>query len=51
MIEIREQMVRYDTWCKKCKNNETKENDDPCEECLNHPINEHTEKPINFEEK
>lgn len=44
-------MVRYDLWCSKCKNKDVKENDDPCEECLDHPVNDSTERPIHFKEK
>lgn len=50
MFEKHDKMVRYDHWCQSCKNKDTKENDDPCEDCLSNPVNE-TEKPLRFEEK
>ncbi len=51
MTENSRIMVRYDLWCDKCQHKTIKENDEPCEECLDHPINENTERPINFKEK
>lgn len=50
MLEKNEAMVRYDRWCKQCKYEKVDENNEPCEECLENPINE-TELPLNFEEK
>ncbi len=41
-------IVRYDRWCEQCKHKDTPENNEPCEDCLNNPINE-TEKPLRFE--
>ncbi len=50
MIENTQMMVRYDKWCDRCKHRDIPENDDPCEQCLDNPINENSEKPIYFEE-
>lgn len=43
--------VRFDIYCKKCKNYEKKETEDPCWECLNNGWNENTHEPVMFEEK
>lgn len=44
-------IVEFGTYCKTCKYEELKENEEPCDECLDMPYNEHTSKPINWEEK
>lgn len=36
--------------CNTCKYMKRKEIDDPCDECLNNPINEDTRYPINYKE-
>ena len=51
MIENSQMMVRYDIWCQKCTHKNTKENDEPCDECLDNPVSENTERPIKFKEK
>lgn len=43
--------VLFYEWCKKCKNENTVETDDPCNECLTQGWNIDTHKPINFKEK
>jgi hypothetical protein len=44
--------VRFDKYCHKCQHyDENNEYKDPCEECLDHPLNLHTEKPFNYEER
>ena len=50
MFEKQQMMVRYDLWCSKCKHKDIKENDEPCEECLDNPVKDNSERPINFEE-
>lgn len=42
--------VFFDEYCSKCKNYECKEDEDPCHECLENPVNEHSHKPVMFEE-
>lgn len=42
--------VRFDEYCEKCKHKNTLEFKDPCNECLDHPVNV-SSKPIKFEEK
>lgn len=43
--------VRFDLYCKKCKHCNKKEDEEPCDECLNNPVNLYSHKPINFEEE
>ena len=50
-MEIIDREVRFDIWCPKCKNKDTKEEDDPCRECLTYPMNQQSEKPVKWEEK
>lgn len=44
-------IVRYDMYCKDCKYEKTEETEDPCNDCLNQPVNENTQKPIRWEAK
>lgn len=45
--------VYFDEYCKKCEN--WKENDEglhePCDGCLENPINLHSHKPVNFKQR
>lgn len=50
-MEIIDVEVRFDIWCKKCKHHKTPETEDPCNECLNSPMNTQSTKPVNWEEK
>ena len=44
-------IVDFNKYCMKCKHCSTAEFDEPCNTCLEHGVNEHTDKPINFEQK
>lgn len=43
--------VDFHSYCPKCKNNDTKEVDEPCNECLTCGARLNTKEPINFEKK
>lgn len=43
--------VDYAKYCKICKHVDCPESADPCFECLDHPLNYYTDKPVNYEEK
>ena len=43
--------VYFDQYCKNCKYEKLKEIDDPCDECLNNPVNLYSHKPVMYEEK
>lgn len=51
MSEHRLKMVWFNGYCQKCKYLNKKENEEPCDECLEHPINEDSHKPVKFEDK
>ena len=50
MAEQFEKEVRFDKYCGKCVHRNLKETLDPCNECLDNPYNENTEKPRYFKE-
>lgn len=43
--------VYFDPYCSKCKHLKKTEQEEPCDECLNNPVNEYTHRPVKFEEK
>lgn len=43
--------VYFSEWCSKCKHFEKKEEEEPCDECLEHPGREYSHKPEKFEAK
>lgn len=48
-----EHFVEFDKYCDICKHKECKdiEGEEPCNECLQNPVNVESRKPIYFEEK
>lgn len=49
-MEQRTKLVNFDEYCPKCKNKDTNETEDPCNECLTYPANLDSHKPVNFKE-
>ena len=43
--------VFFNQWCPKCKHFLNPEDEEPCDECLYHPGNQDSHKPVNFESK
>ena len=43
--------VYFNEYCKTCKYATKAEDDDPCFDCLNEPVNVYSHKPVNYEEK
>lgn len=43
--------VYFGEYCKNCKYWEKLETDDPCDECLENPVNLYSHKPVCWEEK
>ena len=43
--------VYFDQYCKKCNDEKTPEGNDPCNECLENPVNIDSHKPINWKAK
>ena len=50
-MEIFDKEVYYYKYCKSCKHKNDPEDSDPCHECLSNPCNEHSHKPVCWEEK
>lgn len=50
-MELVTKEVRFDIWCDRCKHKDKSEKDDPCWDCLDEPVNEHSTKPLYFEEE
>ena len=48
-MEIVDQMVDYDKFCKSCKHRKLKGHYDPCNDCLDNPANTNTNKPMYYE--
>ena len=48
-MEFPEKFVEFDKYCKNCKHKKVKQDEEPCNECLSSPVNEHSIKPIKFE--
>lgn len=46
-----EKEVYFGDYCKTCKHEKVSEQDDPCYDCLNNPVNEDSHKPIHWEGK
>lgn len=50
-MDIHKKFVEYEKYCEKCKNSKKSPTDDPCNECLTHPVNDGSRKPVCFEEE
>lgn len=46
-----QKIVEFFDYCYKCEYKEIPENESPCWECLDKPVNEDSHKPINFVEE
>lgn len=43
--------VYFEQYCKSCKHSSNKEDEDPCNICLNEPANVYSHKPLYWKEK
>lgn len=43
-------MVEFDKYCKTCKHCDLRGHYDPCNDCLDNPVNTNSKKPIYYEE-
>lgn len=50
-MEDRYKEVYFGQYCKTCQYEKFAEDEDPCHDCLNEPVNEHSHKPVNWKEK
>lgn len=44
-------IVHFGEYCKTCEHYTKKEEEDPCDECLNEPANLYSHKPVNYSKK
>ena len=44
-------IVCFALYCGSCAHFEKKGNEEPCDDCLDHPTNEHTDRPVNWTER
>lgn len=51
MGEIVDILVNFDAYCNDCEHVEKMSTEEPCNECLSNPVNQHTDKPVMFREK
>ena len=45
-----EKIVEFDKYCDICKYKDVKGYEDPCNECLDNPVNEDSHRPVNYNE-
>lgn len=50
-MEERYKEVYFSEYCKTCKHNDKGEDEDPCYDCLEEPVNLYSHKPVNWQEK
>ena len=47
-MEYPEKIVNFEKYCKTCKFKKADESWDPCDDCLNHPVNTNSERPVRW---
>lgn len=50
-MENIDRIVDFKKYCETCKHKDLDEVKDPCNECLENPVNTNSRKPINYKEK
>lgn len=50
-MDIHVRFVEFDQYCKTCQYEKLPENEPPCDECLEHPVNTDTIKPFCYKER
>lgn len=50
-MEDHELFVAFDQYCGTCQHEKLAENEFPCGECLEHPVNHESHKPFCYEER
>lgn len=51
MNSNREKFVNFRLYCPKCAHYAVPQDQEPCNECLEYPVNVESEKPVNYKEK
>ena len=49
MVELHDKFVCFKKYCAMCVHKDTPETEDPCDHCLEEPINTDSHKPHKFE--
>ena len=51
-METLDHFVEFDKYCKTCKfrDKNDKKGEEPCNECLDNPVNQDSRKPVNYKE-
>lgn len=51
-METIDHIVEFDKYCKTCifRGNNDKKGEEPCNECLDNPINQNSRKPVKYKE-
>ena len=47
-IESDNLLVDFRKYCRTCKHRDAPETDEPCNECLEYPVNLYSRKPVNY---
>lgn len=47
-MEYKYKEVYFDNFCALCIHKDKDENETPCDDCLNEPVNEHSHTPVHF---
>lgn len=50
-MEDHEIIVHFDQYCKTCRHERLGENESPCDECLEHPVNINSNRPVHYEKR
>ena len=50
-MEYTQKEVYFSVYCPSCKYTDLHGDEHPCDECLDHSFNEHSHKPVKYEEK
>ena len=49
-MESKKKIVDFKKYCETCKYKDVKEVKDPCNDCLDNPVNDDSKKPVCWEE-
>ena len=50
-MDIIERIVEFHKYCPTCKHRDVEGTEEPCNECMENPVNTYSEKPVKWEEK
>ena len=50
-MENKEKIVNFEKYCRTCKHSKKREYEDPCDDCLDYPVNDEGRRPVRWEAK